>query len=148
MRTHTSKWFETIVRYGKTMDDGQEKMVNEVYTVDALTFGEAEKRITEEMTPQVNGDFTVKNINPAPYSEVFFTDNNNDDRWYNAKVAFITIDEKTEKEKQTTVTYLVQSNTVDNAKRNIDEVFNNSVTSYVVKSIVESKVMDVFEHTK
>ena len=33
--------------------------------------------------------------------------NNTDTRWYKAKLQFITIDEKTEKEKRTNVTYLV-----------------------------------------
>ena len=49
MRSKTSTWFETKVRYDKTMDDGREKKVTEVFVVDALSFTEAEAKITEEL---------------------------------------------------------------------------------------------------
>ena len=44
MRSKTSTWFETKVRYDKTMDDGREKKVTEVFVVDALSFTEAETK--------------------------------------------------------------------------------------------------------
>ena len=53
---------------------------------------------------------------------------------------------KTEKEKKTTVTYLVQADTLDGAKKNITEVMSTSSIDYVIQSIAETKIMDVFEH--
>ena len=41
MRSRTSTWFETKVKYQKTMEDGSEKVVSEAYVVDALSFTEA-----------------------------------------------------------------------------------------------------------
>ena len=41
MRSRTSSWFETKIRYRKTMEDGMEKPVTEQYVVDALSFSEA-----------------------------------------------------------------------------------------------------------
>ena len=38
MRSKTTSWFETKVRYDKTMEDGQNKKVTEAYTVEALSF--------------------------------------------------------------------------------------------------------------
>ena len=38
MRSRTSTWFETKVKYQKTMEDGSEKVVSEAYVVDALSF--------------------------------------------------------------------------------------------------------------
>ena len=66
MRSVNKRWFETIVRYDKTMESGEVKKVNEVYVVDAITFGEAEESITREMKPYMSGDFDIKNIKPAP----------------------------------------------------------------------------------
>ena len=43
MRSRTSTWFETRVRYDKTMEDGQMKKVIEQYVVDAFSFSEAEE---------------------------------------------------------------------------------------------------------
>jgi len=99
MRSRTSTWFETRVRYDKTMEDGQMKKVIEQYVVDAFSFSEAEKFITEEMSHYVSGEFDVKAIAPATYGEIFFSDIDTDDKWFKAKLSFITIDEKTEKAK-------------------------------------------------
>ena len=60
MRSRTSNWFETAIRYDKTMEDGMTKKVIENYVVDALSFGEAEERITEEMSAYISGEFEVK----------------------------------------------------------------------------------------
>ena len=146
MRSRTANWFETKVRYDKTMEDGQPKKVIESYVVDALSFGEAEERITEEMSVYISGEFDVKAITPASYSEVFFSENANDDRWYKTKLQFITIDEKTEKEKRTSVYYLVQAANINGAVKNVDEVMGGTMIDYAIASINETKIMDVFEH--
>lgn len=146
MRSRTAQWFETKVRYDKTMEDGQPKKVIESYVVDALSFGEAEERITEEMSSYISGEFDVKAITPASYGEVFFSENANDDRWYKTKLQFITIDEKTEKEKRTSVYYLVQAATINGAVKNIDEVMGGTMIDYAIAAINETKIMDVFEH--
>ena len=147
MRTRTAQWFETRVRYDKMMEDGQQKKVIEQYVVDALSFGEAEARITKEMSHYISGEFEVKAITPASYGEIFFSDAESDDRWYKAKLSFITIDEKTEKEKRTSVTYLVHGGTVQSAVKNVEEVMNGTAIDYVIAAVTETKIMDVFEHT-
>ena len=146
MKSRTANWFECTVRYERQMEDGMTKKVNELYVVDALSFGEAEESITKEMTSYVSGEFEVKNINPAAYGEVFFSENAADDRWYKARLSFITIDEKTEKEKRTSVTYLVQASTFNGAVKNIEEVMSGTMIDYVIANIMETKIMDVYEH--
>jgi len=128
------------------MEDGMTKKVPELYVVDALSFGEAEEAITREMSAYVSGEFEVKNINPAAYHEIFFSENDNDDRWYKAKLSFITIDEKTEKEKRSAVVYLVQAATFNGAVKNIEEVMGGTMIDYVIANISETKIMDVYEH--
>lgn len=143
MKSRTAKWFETSIRYDKTLEDRMPKKVTELYVVDALSFGEAEETITKEMSAYISGEFEVKNITPATYSEIFFSENANDDRWYKAKVSFIVIDEKTEKEKRTSVTYLVQAATFNGAVKNIEEVMGGIMMDYVIANISETKIMDV-----
>ena len=79
-------WFSTKVRYQKTMEDGSEKVVTENYLVDALSFTEAESAITDEMSVYVSGEFQVSGIAKAAYHEVFFSDVDDDDKWYKAKL--------------------------------------------------------------
>lgn len=146
LRSRTSTWFECKVRYMKTMEDGSEKVVTELYTVDALSFTEAEASIIEEMAPYVSGELKVANINPANYGEIFFSDIDDDDLWFKARLAFITIDEKTDKERRSYYNYLVQAKSIERARRYVDEVMGRSMIDYEVKSLSETKIMDVFEH--
>ena len=146
MRSKTSLWFETKVKYDKTMEDGQPKKVIESYVVEAMSFGEAEEKITEEMSAYISGEFDVKAITPTTYGEIFFSENTNDDRWYKTKLQFITIDEKTEKEKRSSVYYLVQAASLNGAVKNIEEVMGTTMIDYVIAAINETKIMDVIEH--
>ena len=148
MRSRTADWFETKIRYEKTMEDGSMRAVTESYVVDALSFTEAEASITEEMSMYISGDFKITGINTAPYKEIFFSDNGNDDRWYRAKLQFITIDEKTEKEKRSNINYLIQAGTLLGAVKNIDEVMSGTMIDYVIAGVYETPMMDVFEHNQ
>ena len=133
MRSKTTSWFETKIRYDKTMEDGRSKKVTEVYTVEALSFTEAESVITEEMLHYISGEFDVKAITRAPYGEIFFSDADSDDRWYRARLAFITIDEKTEKEKRSNVVYLVQAESLDKARQYVKDVMAKTMVDYEVE---------------
>lgn len=146
MRTRNANWFEASVQYERQAEDGLFSKVRETYVVDAFTFGEAEDAITKELATYVSGEFMIRNITPAAYGEIFFSDGENDDKWYKAKLMFITIDEEKGKEKRTAANYLVQSHTVAGALKNIEEVFSSSVLDYAVANISETKIMDVFEH--
>ena len=148
MRSRTANWFECKIKYEKTMEDGLQKKVSESYVVDALSFTEAEERIIEEMSSYISGEFKVADIKQAPYKEIFFSDDEMADKWYKAKLAFITIDEKTEKEKRSNVNYLVHAASFGSAMRAIDEVMGGTMIDYVIVSIAETSLWDVFEYKK
>lgn len=148
MRSKQATWFECKIRYEKTNEEGLQKKVTEQYTVDALSFSEAEHRITEEMSAYISGEYEITDVKKAPYKEVFFSDDAADDRWYRAKLMFITIDEKTEKEKRSAVTYLVQAATLDGAVKHINDVMDGTMIDYEKSNISETKIIDVFEYEK
>lgn len=148
MRSRTATWFECKIRYEKIMEDGLPKKVNEVYVIDALSFSEAEERIIEEMSPYISGEFEVVDVNIAPYREVFFADDNIADQWFKAKLSFITVDERTNKEKRTSMMYLVNAGNISSAINNIDKVMSGTMIDYVTTSISATKIFDVFEYKK
>ena len=148
MRSRTAIWFECIVRYEKMMEDGMPKKVVELYTVDALSFSEAEERIMEEMSSYVSGEIEIADLKIAPYKEIFFADSDLADKWYKTKLAFITIDEKTDKEKKTSVFYLVNAGNINSAIKNIDEVMGGTMIDYQTINVSETSIMDVFEYKK
>ena len=146
MRSKTANWFLCKIRYEKTLEDGLQKRVTEQYVVDALSFTEAEARIIEEMSSYINGEFEVWEIDRAVFKEIFFSDDDMADKWYKSKLQFMAIGENTGKEKKTNVYYLVQGSSLENARRNIDEVMGGTMIDYVISAVSETTIMDVFEY--
>ena len=146
MRSKTAMWFECKIRYEKVMEDGTPKKVNEVYVIDALSFSEAEERIMEEMSSYISGEIELVDVKIAPYKEIFFADNNLADRWFKAKVVYITIDERTQREKRMPVMVLVNAGNINSAVKNTDEVMGGTMIDYAITAIQETKIFDVFEY--
>lgn len=144
MKSRVSKFYEVKVQYQKMQDDGKEKKVTEQYVVEAMSFTEAENRITEEMTPYVDGDFDVVSEKIAPFNEILLSDNSNDDKWFLSKVAFITIDEKTAKEKKTSQRLLVQAETSEKAMDYTKEMLSHYMSEYSIDSVQDTPTLDVF----
>ena len=105
-------------------------------------------RIMEEMTSYIRSAYEVVEIDRCVFKEIFFSDADNADKWYKSKLHFITIDEKTEKEKKTAVYYLVQGSSLENARKNIDEVMGATMIDYTISGVNETKIEDVFEYFK
>ena len=137
-----ANWFECKVRYDKVQDNGSVKKVNEPYLVDAFSFTEAEARIIEEQTPFISGDFSVSAVKRTKISEIFYDEGG--DRWYLAKVAFITIDEKSGVEKKTNSLILVQATDFRNAVENFTKGMADTMADYEIVSIAETPLMDVY----
>ncbi len=146
MKSRTAQWLICKVRYEKMQEDGMQKKVTESYVIDAVSFTEAEERITEEMSAYISGEFEVKDISLAPFGEIFFDEKPSADRYYKAKLAFITIDEKSGNEKRQNVTYLVHAENFNAAVKNVYEVMGGTMIDYEIISIAETQIMDVFEY--
>ena len=139
-------WFECKIRYEKMMENGMNKKVTEPYLVDALSFTEAEKRIIEEITPYITGEFTVSDIKRANYSELFFSDDESSDRWFRCKLIFITLDEKSGAEKRTATNVLVQAEDLRDAVKKLDEGMKGTMADYQIGAVAETPIMDVFRY--
>ena len=138
-----SNWYECKVRYEKMQENGSVKKVNEPYLVDALSFTEAEARITEEQQPFISGEFSVSAIKPTKIAEIFWDETG--DRWYMVKVAFITVDEKTAVEKRSISLVLVQASNFKHALNNFEEGMKNTMADYEIVQINETPLMDVYK---
>ena len=145
MKSKVSKYYEVKIQYQKMEEDDKEKKVTEQYVVEALSFTEAESRIIEEMTPFIDGDFDVVSEKIAPYNEILLSDSYYaDDKWFVSKVAFITIDEKTEKEKKQTFRYLVQAATSEHALDYTKTMLHQCLSDYSIDSVHDTPTLDVF----
>lgn len=135
-------YIETKIRYDKVMENGISKKVTEPYLVDALSFTEAEARIIEEQSPYISGEFSVSAVKKTNIAEIFR--DSTGDRWYNCKLAFITIDEKTAQEKRTNSHILVQASDFRNAYENLIDGMKGTMADFEIVSISETPIMDVY----
>lgn len=141
----SAKWFEVTVAFDKVMENGETKKVAEVVTINAMSFAEAEAKALEEYACIATGDTDVTAIKIAKYGSVFIPqDNTVVPTFYNIKLAFITLDEKTEKEKRTNVQYLVGASNFEDARKTIEKVMNPGMIDYVFVGVTESKVVEVY----
>lgn len=137
-----ANWFECKVKYEKLQENGTSKKVSEPYLVDALSFTEAEARITEEQRPFISGEFTVDAVKRTKISEIFFYEGA--DRWYLVKVGYITIDEKTAVEKRTVQLILVQASNFRQALENFTKGMEGTMADYEIMQITETPLIDVY----
>lgn len=98
------------------------------------------------MTVYVSGELKVTGITKANFSEVYFSDVDDDDKWFKVKVQMIVLDEKTEKEKRNNVNFLVQAKSLARALRYIDEELGKTMNDYEIVGINDTPLIDVFEH--
>ena len=99
MRTVVSSFFETKVRRSGLNEDGTPCKINELYVVNSVNFTECEARITEHVSAYSEGEFEVLTESRASFGEVFFSDKVEEEKFYQCKVAFIVLDERSGKEK-------------------------------------------------
>lgn len=138
--------YECGVRYERTMANGMTKKVTELYLVDACSFAEAEGRITKEMEPYISGDFDVVTIKRTNYSEIVENGADSADKWFRAKLMFVTFDEKSAKEKKQAVYFIVKAFDINNAHTMVVERMKTSVVDYEIATLDETKIMDLFRY--
>ena len=137
----TGKYFEVSAKMTKTQEDGEEKRVKETVVVDAESFGDAEEKALAEYDGY---DVDIVSVSIAPYKEVLFSKDGNDDKFYKAKVEFLSLDEKTGKEQRTKVVYLVQASSLSRALAYIDKVMKEAMIDYVSVAATGTRVEAVF----
>jgi hypothetical protein len=139
-------WFRAKIRYEKTEENGMNKRVSENYLVDALSFTEAEARIINEVTPFISGEFTVIDLKRENISELFSSEADKDGRWYKIKVAFVTLDEKSGKERKSYSYMLVQSSDTASAEKMLHERMKGTLSNYEVMEVKETNIIDVYPY--
>ena len=135
------QYFECKIKYNKVLEDGNSKLVTEKYLVPAMSFTESEANITKEMTSYISGEFIIDDISRANYSELFLNDC---EKYYDAKLAFTTLDEKSGKEKKSIVNMLVQANDMRDAMNKLDEGMKQTMFDYESVKLQETSIVDVF----
>ena len=140
-------WYECKVKYRKLdQTTGVQKMKTEPFLVDAISYTEAEARITEEMSAYLTDSDEIKitNIKVANYAEIHPFENS--DRWFKFRVSLIAFDEESGKERKSNQYLLVQANDVKEAFENTMEIMKDTMSEFSIPAVSESPIMDVFPY--
>ena len=135
--------YEVKIKCNKTQENGKDKKVSEEYLVrNAELFGKAEEFIIKEMQ-SFYGDFSVSSIKKSKYVEIDLA--HGGDRYFSCKVVFIILDEKTNKESNTSELMLVSADNIGNAKTYLEELMKDTLVDYKIDTIKETKLIDVYD---
>ncbi|MFV0311481.1 MAG: DUF4494 domain-containing protein [Dysgonomonas sp.] len=137
-------WFECKVNCERILENGMQKRETEPYLVDALSFTEAEARIIKEVTPYISGEFTITDIKRAKLSEIFLYDGG--DRFFRAKVLFLSLNEKTGTIKKTATQMLAQASDSEEAIKVIHKGMEGTLADYEIASVSETGILDIFPY--
>ena len=143
--TKSGSYFESKVRLERISEDGMLVKFNELYVVNSMSFTETEAKLNEMVSLYSQGEFDVLTEVRAKYKEIFFSDSEQDDLFYKVKVDFVTLDERTEKQKHSKVDYLVQASSIESAKKNVDEVLGGTMMDYKILAVSETAIQEVIE---
>lgn len=136
------RFFEVKVKYDKMQDNGALKAVTETYALDALSFTEAEAKITDMMRPQINGSFEVTAEKIAPYTNFI---RGQHDLYYQVKYTFTSVNEITGTEsKKHLETILINAEDFDEAKAKAVSYQHECVLDWQIDTLKETKIIDVF----
>lgn len=111
-----------------------------------MSYTEAESRITHEMESVIKGDYYISSLKKSNITELVPSEDENDDRWYKAKVNIIDADEVSGKGKSTAQYYLVAAADTDRALENLKKNLSTFVVPYEIANISDTKFIDVFPY--
>lgn len=145
MKTISGKIFIVKVAVERQQEDGLVKKVKEEYSVKAVSFTDCEAKITKEegSADNVKGTFEVLSEAIAPYKEIFLHDEG--EKYYKVKVVEMTLDEVTGREKKTAIYYLLNADTLEQARKRTEQALGDTLTDYAIAAVIEQNTVGVIE---
>lgn len=135
-------YFIAVVKYDKIRENGAVRRVSEQYLCNALSCTEAEAIVTENLRPYISGDFLTTSVKASKITDVI--GDTDCGRFYLAKVAFITVDERTAAEKRTVVPRLIGADNFINAYNDLRHEIDKSVADIEIVSLAETQIKDYY----
>lgn len=135
-------YFIATCKYEKMQENGTVKRVSEKYLCDALSIVEADAVVTENLKPYISGDFFTSKVENSPIAEVM--GDKEADKFYLAKVAFVTIDERSGKEKKTVSQWLIGGTDFNDAYEMVLREINKCMADIEIVSLAETPIKEFY----
>ena len=138
-------YYEVSIKFNMVQETGSVKKVTLKYLVVAVSFADAEKKASEFIKPYVSSEYDVCAIKRTKVAEIFLSKNDAADRYYSAKVVFITLDERTALEKRTVQQVMVKATDFDDAREALQEGMRGTLGDWEKAQLSETTITDVIE---
>jgi hypothetical protein len=139
-----NSWHTVKVKYTKQFTDGTLKRVTEPYLVNSISFTDAEARIHQEVGEFVRGEFMVTSISKTDFADIFHYDDA--EVWYKCKVAYVSEDADSGKEKKINNNFLVTAHNIKEAYDRIEESLKGLMVSYEISVIQVTPLLEIFPY--
>lgn len=137
-----NKWYMVTVSYIKEYDNGTIGRVSEPYLLNATSYADAEKRIYTEVGEYQRGEFFVKDIKQKQYADLFHYEDAK--LWFECKVAYVTEDADSGKERKQSHKFLISAHNVKEAYERLEESVKGILYSFQIPEIKLTKIVEIF----
>lgn len=140
----SNSWHTVKVKYTKQFTYGTLKRVTEPYLVNSISFTDAEARIHQEVGEFVRGEFMVTKIMKTDFADIFHYDDA--EVWFKCKVAYVSEDVDSGKEKKINNNFLVTAHNVKEAYERIEESLKGLMVSYEISKVETTQIVEIFPY--
>ena len=140
-------WFECKVKFQGAGESGNIEVITEVCLIDAISYTEAEARLSEEMESIAGGGtFQIDTIKKTKITEIFAYDAG--EWWYKIVINMTILDEEEGRSKNEKIQYMIMADDIQQALTRINASLESTMVPYTIISLSVSGVIDVFEYKK
>ena len=140
-----ASWYLGKIKYQKEEESGRLKTIAETYLVDALTYTEAEARLYEQIVTGA-ADFAVQRISRMRLADLFTYEDG--ESWFKAKVVYVSVDERSGKEKKVINYMLINALDIHQALARLTESLRTMLIPYEITDLVLTPILDVFPYER
>jgi hypothetical protein len=137
-------WYQGKVAYYVEQENGSLKSITDTYLLDAVSFTDAEARLYEIMQEQKIPDHAVKAIGPRKFSDVF--DDESSEKFWQAKMVYMSLNEASGKEKRIVNNVLVRANELKDAYEKLIEYHKTVLIPYEIEALALTPILAVYKY--
>lgn len=136
-------WFTCKISYLKQLENGSIAKKAESYLLNAMSFTEAEARLQGILEEYIS-DFQLLTCAKTKINSVVIDESK--ENYFKIKVAYVSFDEDTSKERKINEVFIVQADDLKEAYAKTEERLKGSIVDWEIPSISQVNLMDIFPY--
>lgn len=136
-------WFLAKIRHQQTDEKGKVKTVTSEYLLDAVSYTEAESKIYKKCEEIIEGDFFIKDLKRANFTDVF--DYGEGEAFFKCKMTY-DLEMDSGKSKKITNWVLISANHSEEAIVRAFDKLSGMLVDFTIPEVKETKILEVWPY--